>query len=904
MTQPAYDAFFSYSTESGKVTSVRLSGDVHKLSAPWWRTKSRLSVFRDDLSLTPGQSLPKALKSALIDSRWLVVICSEGTRDSYWVNKEVDIWLKEKGPNNIILVHSSGNIKWDDVNKCYSDESDAIPEKLHDVFKEEDQQIYSSVVGCDDEKGYSSDKWRSAVISIISALRGENREVTAYRLSSETKKVTRVRRAAIASIAILSVLALIAGTISYIQSRQIHEQNIQALANATARKSQQLLSSDPGLARLAALQAWNMNDNDHTRAALLKTTLDTQHLVNEIVLDSFVSKVAGSSQKNVIVAAQDNGKIKKMSWPTGSLEHEFYFGDDAVVDSISLSSDGRTMTASGGDPTFKNDERKVVVWRDSKEILNLTTGDRGNAAVSPSGGTVAVSGVDDGVKVIKIDDNGDVLSTDIIAANIKEMALPDDESIVMKDGSRVDTLSLDTGIVLFSVHNALAYPDQYPSSEISIYGDYVLGEEGVAPTSQSNQENTKPDKIKDLDISERREFNTRVNPSVSPDGNLIALVTKEGVGAYSFSEDTIDPSFIPLMKSQVVDDLVAISGDSIISVSGKSVHLWSILKQADFVTDIVSPVAMTCDVCHVTSIIPSSDGSNFALQWVMGSGTFSVLSFQENFEGIVLENAFFLTWDGNDVFYAVVDGELRSYKMGEDEPIESWSLPGWKNPDLISAVSGATYDGEKLKFSDSYAIYEFDKIKQRISRVEVGYQIKQISEYGEILLDQGSDQWFFKHTDGSIEKVPSHSYISDSSALISTTLEGDITVSQNSGDESYEGVIGPNSSIAMSSNGDLIVWHQSASVLNLYSRKSRSSVATFELDGNLYGPAAVAFSPDGSKLIYTYQTRDITQATSVIALDPKFWQEEVCNHTTRTISDREWEDITKQSEVTARNVCG
>ena len=68
-------------------------------------------IFRDKTDLTAGP-LPEALKEALHQSRYLIVICSPNAVESPWVNEEIEKLLKI--PNMVhphvcgVNIHSLG----------------------------------------------------------------------------------------------------------------------------------------------------------------------------------------------------------------------------------------------------------------------------------------------------------------------------------------------------------------------------------------------------------------------------------------------------------------------------------------------------------------------------------------------------------------------------------------------------------------------------------------------------------------------------------------------------------------------------------------------------------------------------------------------------------------------------
>lgn len=113
-----YWAFISYtSADEGAAKGLHrflegysvprlLVGQRNKLGEP---VPQRLyPVFRDRDELGGSASLPEALKERLLESRWLVLICTRSTPFSRWVNEEVQYFIKTRGRKYVICVFPDG----------------------------------------------------------------------------------------------------------------------------------------------------------------------------------------------------------------------------------------------------------------------------------------------------------------------------------------------------------------------------------------------------------------------------------------------------------------------------------------------------------------------------------------------------------------------------------------------------------------------------------------------------------------------------------------------------------------------------------------------------------------------------------------------------------------------------
>lgn len=84
-------------------------------------------VFRDKTDLTAGP-LPDALKEALQQSRYLIVICSPNAVESPWVNEEIETFTKAGRTEYVIPFIVDGEpYSKDDAKECFPDAIKAIP---------------------------------------------------------------------------------------------------------------------------------------------------------------------------------------------------------------------------------------------------------------------------------------------------------------------------------------------------------------------------------------------------------------------------------------------------------------------------------------------------------------------------------------------------------------------------------------------------------------------------------------------------------------------------------------------------------------------------------------------------------------------------------------------------------
>lgn len=103
-----YDAFISYSRKD-EAFAKKLEADLERYRPPRGVTayRRRLNIFRDVQDLV-GNELSDAIIAALLNSKFLIVICSPHSRVSGWVGKEIDEFLRHHEKGRVIPVLVSG----------------------------------------------------------------------------------------------------------------------------------------------------------------------------------------------------------------------------------------------------------------------------------------------------------------------------------------------------------------------------------------------------------------------------------------------------------------------------------------------------------------------------------------------------------------------------------------------------------------------------------------------------------------------------------------------------------------------------------------------------------------------------------------------------------------------------
>ena len=180
-TSYKYDAFISYrQVEPDKNIANRLHRSLEKYKIPTSLVKEgypkRLSrIFKDIEELSASSNLSKSINKALIDSKYLIVICSPRTKESKWIKEEIDTFISLGKENKILTLIIEGEIEDSipkeliNINKIplAADIRNNNSYFLFDKFHDAKLKIISPIIGCDYDDLYQREKKRSRIYFIF-----------------------------------------------------------------------------------------------------------------------------------------------------------------------------------------------------------------------------------------------------------------------------------------------------------------------------------------------------------------------------------------------------------------------------------------------------------------------------------------------------------------------------------------------------------------------------------------------------------------------------------------------------------------------------------------------------------------------------------------------------------------
>lgn len=156
-----YEAFISYRhtpTDMAVARRVQHALESFRIPRPL-RDGTRTSLgrcFRDADELPAGASLTNEIRSALSNSRFLIVVCSPDTPKSSWVNLEVEEFIALRGIDHVLVALADGEPRdcfpaalRSEAEKDYEPlAADFRPGKTRHKLRREELRLAAALIGC------------------------------------------------------------------------------------------------------------------------------------------------------------------------------------------------------------------------------------------------------------------------------------------------------------------------------------------------------------------------------------------------------------------------------------------------------------------------------------------------------------------------------------------------------------------------------------------------------------------------------------------------------------------------------------------------------------------------------------------------------------------------------------
>ncbi|MGI5526861.1 hypothetical protein ACQEVX_05340 [Streptomyces syringium] len=338
-----YDAFMSYSQLVGEKTAPALQRAIETFAKPWYRRRG-LRVFRDTTHGNATSDLWGTLESALSNSSAFILMASPQAAQSYWVNREVEWWLRNRELSSLYIVLVAGELTWDAKRGEFNpDRSASLPSILVRAFPSVPWWVDLRDTRVERLKVRRDREFLEKVASLVAPLTGRPKDDL---IGEELRQHRRTKRIAYSAVAMVTALAITA-TISAVVAVQQRNQARRAADVATARLLASSASRDLedrlDVASLEAVAGHAVDQSSETRAALLQTAVQSPLLDRFVHTDVRLTALAITQDGSRAIVGGEDGSLRSVGLADGSVTSLPSLDSEAKV--VQLSADGRYARA-------------------------------------------------------------------------------------------------------------------------------------------------------------------------------------------------------------------------------------------------------------------------------------------------------------------------------------------------------------------------------------------------------------------------------------------------------------------------------------------------------------------------------------------------------------------------------
>ncbi|WP_156213385.1 hypothetical protein [Lentzea aerocolonigenes] len=582
MAEPEYDAFISYSRALDGTLAPALQRGVQRFAKPWYRLRSS-RVFLDDGSLPIEETLGR--------SRWLILLASPEAAASERVSRELEWWLEHRSARQILVVLTSGEY------------SQSVPPAVRKALGQEprwvDLRRLRSVEHVDD----ANPRLRECVADIASAVRGVPEDDLVGEHVRQYRRTVRLTRGVVA---VLVVGLLVAGLVALGQRNSAVAQARTVTARGLASAAVANLRTDLALSQALAAEAFRVESNGQTRAALFSSLTASPQLDRYVQVGSQVSALATSADGKLAVAGTEDGRVVRVDVASGR-RSEQRVGERPVT-AVAASADGGVIAAFSPGSALRWETASGATQQLSPPA-ELTDG---LVAVSPSGRFTAFyqanaaqlsgDGLTRGHRIVHDGQTGAKVERDEATVPLFGMRLPSDDLLleispsdwVRRVPATLDVLSAARG-------NALPAGGFRPG--LSAGGDYF----GFSAAGESRLWRTARTEF-DYNSQDVLVRDGRFRPSamaISDDGARTAV--SEAGTIYVYDATGAWPGERARLEGNSETSFVAFLGgdDRLVSSSRDRLVLWDLTRNTRIGSALTTKVPQSCNACPAPRIAAS-----------------------------------------------------------------------------------------------------------------------------------------------------------------------------------------------------------------------------------------------------------------------------------------------------------
>ncbi|GIH67498.1 NACHT and WD repeat domain-containing protein [Microbispora siamensis] len=733
-------------------------------------------------------------------------------------------------------------------------------------------------------------------------------------LAASTRLRRRTQRLRTGAVAILAVLALAASTAAVFavdQNNRAHERERIATARQAAAVSESLLSTRADVAQLLAVQAYRLDQNPQTRAALFHSRTATPHLMRYLYATGYVTTIAASGDGNVIVAGTQEGEV--LRWDVEARDRKVVARLAGRVRSVGV--DG------SGDQIIATDGKTITRWRSGRSAEPLP--------LPPRGGTSVSVGVSPDGELAVVAQEGETID----AAFLSVMAADSNRWLTKNTQQAPDRIAFPSSSEVVLLDLAYGYWERRTLPELTTkasgslgFGIYNLAS-GLSPDgtfiSYTNGEttvplwaaraNADPDRFDHPDRTALVEGSSPNALAISRNGTRLAVADTSTIYVAATRTGKGSPPQPPIAltgNGSVNDGIVLFLGDGdsrLVSASDDRLTLWDLDKSSLFRVHGQVTVDGACNGCRAPSIAIRPDGRQAAV--VSGTGgSVALKNLGSPDQPFVIPGggtAPLWSPDGRKLLlFNEVDETIEIRTPDDPDPIARWPSPD----DPVCHMAWSNEARNIIEFHTSGRILVRDISTGSILRTVPTLNLRScplsVAMNGRTMTaaiivgvepEDKNEAFFIDLRRGTVRKISEGAwrvayagdrtliqYIDD--RLEVRDSEARRIIRSLPGDDRYIGEV-------VSNGKNLVIRRRSDSTAVITDIDSGSMLGVVQLsEESPYRKTGMAFTPDGLTLVMVTEPADGNQTEfREFPISEDSWIRTACQVAGRTLSQADWE---------------
>ena len=272
-----YDGFISYCTAADKAFAPKIQDGLEQLAKPWGK-RTALDIFQDTDDLAASPDLEAAFQELFTEAQTLVFLASPGAAASEWCNDEVTYWIRNRPPEQLVVVLTAGTLKFDkDAERpIVFDESSAAPPAFAELtavplyidMTAERERTEELDFRSDSDFRAKLTKIAAAVHSNKSGEKVKPRDIDSRDLA-EHRKTRRLKNTAITTLVVISLIAVLAAVVAELQRRSADDGRQIALSKQLAGQSVETSDEQLALGSLLSIEAYRTRQTPEALGSMI-----------------------------------------------------------------------------------------------------------------------------------------------------------------------------------------------------------------------------------------------------------------------------------------------------------------------------------------------------------------------------------------------------------------------------------------------------------------------------------------------------------------------------------------------------------------------------------------------------------------------------------------------------------